>query len=162
MKKFIITKKVVAFVLSILLIFSTASVAMVEPLAVGEHQHQFDPKWEIAVKATCVQVGTRYRECKVDGCTYRVYESIPTDINNHNYQQTEVKIQATCKVMGVESYTCLWCGAESVKYVEKLAHTFDEDKWQITTKAKCNKPGREKNDCTALGGSHDSFSCCLW
>ncbi len=151
MKKISMTKRVIAFALSILMAFSAVSVAVVEPLAAGEHQHIFDAKWEIAVAPTCVAEGSRYRQCTVDGCTYRVYDTIPININNHNYQQTEVKIQATCKVTGIEIYTCLWCEKETYKYIEKLPHTFDEDKWQITTTAKCNKPGREKNDCTVCG-----------
>ncbi len=147
MKNLRITKRVVAFALGILMVFSAASVAIIQPLAVGEHQHQLT-EWTTVTESTCTQKGLRSKSCLVSGCTYKLEETIPVNSNAHNYQQKAVNIQATCKIAGVETYACIWCEKECKKYIEQLPHTFNEDKWQIIKKASCGEPGRERNECT--------------
>lgn len=148
MKKSRITRRIITFAISILMLFSVASVIMVESLAVGPHQHQFGTEWTTVTESTCKQEGLRYKSCTVSGCTYKKEEIIPINKSAHSYQQKSINIQVTCEVTGVETYACLWCGKECTKLVEKLPHTFNEDKWAVIKKASCADPGRERNYCT--------------
>lgn len=144
-------KRVIAFVLSMLIALSAFSVIDIESGAVDAHTHIYDGNWEVTIKPTCKTAGYGYTVCTVTGCNYRYSDVIPVMPNAHNYVQTSVKKAATCKLPGIDYVECTVCGDKAEVNVEPLTHQFDEDKWQVIKKPVHNtagvENGREKNTC---------------
>lgn len=151
MKNIRITKKVVALVLSVVLAFSAIGIMPFESSAVVAHEHKYNDEWTTEIESTCKYAGLRYKLCIVDGCTFKLEETVPINRNAHNFKQESIKIQATCKNSGEETTKCTLCGEVRTIYVQKLAHTVDENKWTVEKKGTCTEVGREKNSCTVCG-----------
>lgn len=151
MKNIRITKKVVALVLSVVLAFSAIGIMPFESSAVVAHEHKYNDEWTTEIESTCKYAGLRYKLCIVDGCTFKLEETVPINRNAHNFKQESIKIKATCKNSGEETTKCTLCGEVRTIYVQKLAHTVDENKWTVEKKGTCTEVGREKNSCTVCG-----------
>ncbi len=94
-------------------------------------------------QATCTEDGVAYRQCKREGCDYKVNWIIPK--TGHNYEKVKT-VEPTCTKVGYNQYKCSICGHTYNKSISKLGHDFSE---LIETKAPTrNTTGYKKYKCS--------------
>ncbi len=83
---------------------------------INKEEHTF--KTEVIKEATCSEVGQIKHYCD---CGYFEIEEIP--MLEHEYDEWETSIEATCVSKGQLKRTCKNCGHEEYKETNKAAHT---------------------------------------
>lgn len=164
MKKNSSMRKALALLLSILTAFSVfgimpASAGLEISTFIlthsGTHTHMYG-NWDIVKAATCTNEGLKIRKCIVDGCDAYYERTIAVSKNAHNYETWTTTVEATCSSAGTKVATCTECNKTATQNILKLAHTFDDNKWQITKQpvheaGKVTQVGYKRNSCEVCG-----------
>lgn len=97
--------------------------------------------WIITIKPTCVDVGSKYRECS---CGNIETDEIPAT-GEHNYTWKETD-KATCTENGVETEFCIICNQKGkTRVIDKLGHQTGD--WEVITEATCTEEGLQIKKC---------------
>lgn len=170
MKAFKISKKALMLLLCTFVVFFAVSAsAATRNWTDIENTHGTDPvahdhvygEWKITKAPTCINPGTRSRECLFakDGahCPYVYVETIPADANAHVKGTTDELVKPTCKTLGESVYECEACHKTVTVKVEYVDHTY-ETEWTVIepihdeTK---EESGLKYNKCIVCGDTQE-------
>ncbi len=84
---------------------------------------------------------------KIDENTHKgVCECGYETVGNHDWDEDEVTVEATCGHAGEMTYTCTLCGAQKIEEIPALEHIWDEG--EVTIEATCDHVGEMTYTCT--------------
>ena len=98
-------------------------------------------KWHTAQKGTCVQQGSRYRQCKRCGAT----QEERTGYGSHKWSSWKVTEESTCVRKGSRFRQCKYCGIIDEERIPKSGHSYG--KWKVTKEATCQRQGERTRTC---------------
>lgn len=135
MKKLSNSKKLFALILSVLIIFSSISVAAVENEVeiIDDHEHIYTNYVVVdGEEPTCIKPGKAIGKCVVASCNKTSTKTLPAEINNHNAVEVIEKTEPTCIFDGYEVRKCSDCKKTYKVIIEKTGHSFNESDWNVT------------------------------
>ena len=87
----------------------------------GEHTHAFGD-WTQTKAPTCTEKGTEERVCACGEKETRDVKAL-----GHDWNEWEVKAEATCAAPGSRERTCKRCNEKETEVIPQLAHDFGDD-----------------------------------
>jgi hypothetical protein len=106
-------------------------------------------EWVITLEPTCIEVGTKRRDCTRTDCDH--YELAIVDKLGHNFSdEFTVDVEATCYSVGSKSKHCSRCEAVTeVTEIPMTNHVMGE--WTNVLAPNCNENGTDERVCTNDG-----------
>lgn len=100
-------------------------------------QHSWSKTWTTDEKQ-------HYYACTADGC------EATKDVDDHDWDEGVVTINASCTEDGAMSVTCKDCGYSATITVDALGHSHGDDK-EVTKEATCTETGEASSHCEVCG-----------
>ncbi len=146
-------KRILSFVLAVLLILSVPCVAEIDTeLGTGGNPflpgagHHFEGK--VTTEPSCTEQGEMTYTCQDPGCNASYTTTIPSK-GGHEWGDWEVSQEADCQHKKEEKRVCTECGAEDVRASQYGDH--DWGNWTVSDVGNCETKQQEKRVCSLCG-----------
>ena len=138
-------KKILAFLMVIMLLVGMAPTSLAYAGFCPDGQHQWGPKQYGDYPPSCVDPGCWWQICTVCGEGRDGEDAY----GPHSWGPWITVREATCVESGLEQRTCGLCGATEERTTPGSGHSFGE--WHVVTAPSCVKNGREEHVCSRCG-----------